>query len=84
MSVYLDVFFIHNEDDVVATDTYLNRLQGDVKKAILEDYSRGGLAIDTNVLGTLPIEATEGQKNSGIIIEIEIRNRHLRNDPTLK
>ena len=84
LSVYLDIFFIHNEDDVVSTDTYLNRLQGDIKKAILEDYSRGGLAIDTNVLGTVPFEATEGQNYSGIIIEIEIRYRHLRNDPTLK
>jgi len=32
LTVYLDVFFINDENDAVPTDTYLNRLQGDIKK----------------------------------------------------
>jgi len=81
--VYLDVFFINNESDSIVTDTYLNRLQGDIKKAVLSDYSRGGYAIDTNVRGATPFETTEGQQYAGIIIEIGITYQHKRNDPTL-
>jgi hypothetical protein len=84
LSVYLDVFFVTEENDAVSTDTYLNRLQGDIKKAILQDYTRGGEAIDTDVLGTTPFETTEGQPYAGIIMELAIRYRHLRSDPTAK
>jgi len=84
LSVYLDVFFVTEESDAVSTDTYLNRLQGDMKKAILEDHTRGGEAIDTDVLGTTPFETTEGQPYAGIIMELGIRYRHLRSDPTAK
>ena len=84
LTVYLDVFFINDESDVVPTDTYLNRLQGDIKKAILLDNTRGGDAIDTDVLGTTPFETTEAQPYAGIIMELRIRYRHLRSDPTAK
>ena len=84
LSVYLDVFFVTEENDAVPTDTYLNRLQGDMKKAILQDHTRGGEAIDTDVLGTTPFETTEGQPYAGIIMEPGIRYRHLRLDPTAK
>jgi hypothetical protein len=84
LSVYLDVFFVTEENDAVSTDTYLNRLQGDMKKAILQDHTRGGEAIDTDVLGTTPFETTEGQPYAGIIMELGIRYRHLRSDPTAK
>lgn len=82
--VYLDIFFVNDEGDSIVTDTYLNRLQGDMKKAILLDHTRGGEAIDTDVLGTTPFETTEGQPYAGIIMELGIRYRHLRSDPTAK
>lgn len=84
MSVFLDVFYVTDEDDLVSTDTYLNRLQGDIKKAILADATRGGEAVDTDILGTTPFETTEAQPYAGIIIELRVRYRHLRNDPTAK
>ena len=85
MSVYLDVFFINDEnDEEFATDTYLSRLQGDIKKAIFIDYTRGGNAIDTDIAGTTPFETTEGQHYAGIIVELKIRYRHKRNNPTKK
>jgi len=84
LTVYLDVFFINDENDAVPTDTYLNRLQGDIKKAVLLDSTRGGDAIDTDVLGTTPFETTEAQPYAGIIMELRIRYRHLRSDPTAK
>ncbi|HAH21629.1 MAG: hypothetical protein A2Y00_05500 [Omnitrophica WOR_2 bacterium GWF2_43_52] len=84
LNVYLDIFFVNDEGDSMVTDTYLNRLQGDMKKAILLDHTRGGEAIDTDVLGTTPFETTEGQPYAGIIMELGIRYRHLRSDPTAK
>ena len=82
-SVYLDVFFINSEgdDEEFSTDTYLSRLQGDIKKAILIDYTRGGNAIDTDIAGTTPFETTEGQHYAGIIVELKIRYRHKRDNP---
>jgi len=84
LTVYLDAFFMNDENDSVSTDTYLNRLQGDIKKIILQDPTRGGEAIDTDILGTTPFETTEGQPYAGIIMEIRVRYRHLRTDPTAK
>ena len=84
LTVYLDLFFVNDENDAVSTDTYLNRLQGDIKKAILLDSTRGGDAIDTDVMGTTPFETTDAQPYAGVIIELKIRYRHLRSDPTLK
>ena len=84
LAVYLDVFFVTDENDTVPTDTYLNRLQGDIKKAILADPTRGGDAVDTDILGTTPFETTEAQPYAGIIMELRIRYRHLRSDPTAK
>ena len=83
LSIYLDLFYVTDENDPVPTDTYLNRLQGDIKKAILSDYTRGGYAIDTNVRGTTVFETTEGQQYAGIIIELGINYQHKRTDPTL-
>ena len=82
LTVYLDIFYVNDEKEDTPTDTYLNRLQGDVKKAILADHTRGSNAIDTNVMGTTPFETTEGQHYAGIIIELEIKYQHLRLDPT--
>lgn len=84
LSVYLDVFFVNDEQDPVPTDTHLSRLQGDIKKAILADHTRGGEAIDTDILGTTPFETTEGQPYAGIIMEISVRYRHVRSDPTVR
>jgi len=84
LTLYLDIFFVNEENDPVPTDTYLNRLQGDIKKAILQDSTRAGNAVDTDVLGTTPFETTEAQPYAGIIMEVRVRYRHLRMDPTAK
>jgi hypothetical protein len=84
MSVFLDIFHVTDEEDPVSTDTYLNRLQGDIKKAVIEDVTRGGEAIDTDVVGTTPFETIESQPHAGLIMELRIRYRHLRTDPALK
>ena len=46
--------------------------------------ARAGNAVDTDVLGTTPFETTEAQPYAGIIMEVRVRYRHLRTDPTAK
>jgi len=81
MTVFLDAYFMNDSNDAIKTDTYLNRLQGDIKKAMLFDHTRGGHAVDTNILGTTPFETVDGQHYSGITVEVEILYQHLRLDP---
>ena len=52
LSVFLSIFYINDKNDVTPTDIYLNRLQGDIKKAVLLDHTRGGEAIDTDIVST--------------------------------
>ncbi|MBI5050538.1 MAG: hypothetical protein HZC11_06665 [Nitrospirae bacterium] len=82
LSIFLSVFYINDKNDAVPTDTYLNRLQGDIKKVVLLDHTRGGEAIDTDIVSTSPFVTTEGQHYAGLVIELKVKYRHLRNDPT--
>ena len=65
-----------------ATDEILNSLEGDVEKALMQDYTRGGYADDTNVLGSDPFEGTVGNPHAGIEILLGIKYKHLQTDPT--
>jgi len=82
LSVFLSVFYINDKNDSVPTDIYLNRLQGDIKKAVLLDHTRGGEAINTDIISTSPFVSVEGQHYAGLMIELKVKYRHLRNDPT--
>ncbi|MEI8350093.1 MAG: hypothetical protein WCI77_08055 [Candidatus Omnitrophota bacterium] len=78
LSVLIDLWVIKPTD----SDTYLNSLLGDVEKALMTDYTRGGYAANTKLLGVLPFEAAEGQPYCGLIINVEIEYRHKSTDPT--
>jgi hypothetical protein len=67
--------------DPQATDTLLNSLLGDIEKALMLDYTRGGVAKDTNIKSNVLFETLEGQPQAGIIIELEIIYQHKQNDP---
>lgn len=82
LSVFLSVFYINDKNDSVPTDTYLNRLQLDIKKAVFLDHTRGGEAIDTDIVSTSPFVSVEGQHYAGLMIELKVKYRHLRNNPT--
>ncbi|MFH1385110.1 MAG: hypothetical protein ABIH47_09160 [Candidatus Omnitrophota bacterium] len=72
LTVYLDVWQRQQEGDTVPTDTLLNALLADVIKAILVDETRGGNAVDTDIVSCVPFETVEGQPMCGIIVELEI------------
>ena len=80
-TVYLDVFVRQEETDTVSTDALLNSLLGDIEKALMVDYTRAGLAENTNIKSNMTFEAVEGQPNAGIVVELEIIYQHLITDP---
>ncbi|PIV38946.1 MAG: hypothetical protein COS29_05240 [Candidatus Omnitrophica bacterium CG02_land_8_20_14_3_00__42_8] len=82
-TVYLDVWMRQDAADPQATDTLLNSLLGDIEKALMLDYTRSGVAKDTNIKSNVLFETLEGQPQAGIIIELEIIYQHKQNDPEI-
>lgn len=82
MSVELDLWIRQETTDTVYTDTVLNSLLGDIEKALMSDHTLGGNTQDINVVDILPFQTTEGNIQSGLVIELKIHYRHIRTDPT--
>ena len=81
MEVFLPAVYRHEPNDPIETDTYMNRLEGDIKKIVMVDETRGGNALSTQVIGSSPFESEEEQRYAGIVIELLIKYRHLTSDP---
>ncbi|MCK5057088.1 MAG: hypothetical protein KAT34_10560 [Candidatus Aminicenantes bacterium] len=82
LSVYLDLWIRHDEDDPESTDTYLNSLLLDIENALMVDYTRNALAQNTEITNLDPFRGVEGNPHAGVSIEVEIRYRHEQGDPT--
>jgi len=80
-TVYLDVWMRQDAADLQPTDALLNSLLGDIEKALMVDYTRGGFAKDTNIKSNVLFETLEGQPQAGIVIELEIIYQHKQDDP---
>ncbi len=83
LTVYLDVWIRQDAADTTVTDSILSSLLGDIGKALMVDYTRGGFAKNTVMRNNVPFESVEGQPHAGIIIEIEIVYQHQRNNPSI-
>lgn len=81
LAIYLDVYTRQAESDTQATETILHSLLGDIEKALMADYTRSGLAQETNFRGNTLFQAVEGSPHVGIIIELEIIYQHNQDDP---
>jgi len=82
LSVYLSVYIIHDESDRIKTDQHLNRLIGDLKKVLAVDNTVGGYAIDCKPVRISPFANTDEQTYAGVVVELKIKYRQLRTDPT--
>lgn len=78
LDVIIDVYTIAATD----TDAALNSLLGDIKKAMMADYTRGGYAVATRIQNIIPFESIEGQPYCGLIINCEVEYRHQVTNPT--
>lgn len=80
-TVYIDIWTNHIETDSRSSDEILNSLLGDVEKALMADITRGGYAINTEILRNVPFQSIEGQPAIGISIELSVIYQHQLTDP---
>jgi hypothetical protein len=69
--------------DARSASEVMNSLIADVQKAVQVDYSRGGLAINTEETSVSAVQIEEGMPVLSSTIVYEITYRHRRTDPTL-
>lgn len=81
LRVYLDLWIRHDENASESTDTYLNSLLLDIENALMDDYTRGGYAQDTEIIDINPFRGVEGNPHSGLQIDVAINYRHLQSNP---
>jgi hypothetical protein len=74
------VYVIPAEEDTVATDAYNNAIAASIHKALMTDYSRGGLAINTLIRPTFYFPAEDGEL-AGITFLFDVHYRHRLDDP---
>ncbi len=81
LSINIDVWLRHDKSDYAdSTDAYLITFLADITKALMADYTRGGYAVNTMIMGNFPFTTVEGQPYSGITVTVDILYRHLLND----
>ena len=83
LTVFLDVWIRQDASDLLSTDSRLSSIVGDIGKAVMADYTRGGWAKVTNDQGSAPFESVEGQPHAGLAMEIEVVYQHRQNDPSV-
>jgi hypothetical protein len=81
--VFIEATHRQDDDSTENSDTIISKLLADIEKAVMADYTRGGYAEDTKILGNVPFETVEGQPAFGIIVNVEIHYRHKNTDPAL-
>lgn len=82
LTVMLSLWYRHPETDATYSDTKLNSLLGDIKKALNVDVTRGGYAQDTQITEIEPFDVEQGQPHVGLLISVRVNYRHRNNDPT--
>jgi len=70
--------WIRNQGDI---SVEVNTLLADVEKALMTDYTRGGVAVDTKLVSNSAFYNEVNKPYGGIEIRIEIHYRHKYNDP---
>ena len=69
-----------SDDDESPIDAQLNRFAADVVKAVMADRTRGGFAIETDVLDPIDVTDKDGVVE-GRVVPVEVTYRHLDTDP---
>jgi hypothetical protein len=71
-----------DDTDALSASEVMNSLIADVQKAMQTDYTRGGLAIDTNEASVSAVQIEEGLPRLESYVVYRIDYRHRRTDPT--
>lgn len=78
LKIVIEIHFIDSED----IDNAARKWSCDVKKALAVDDSRGGYAVNSTVVGTVPVHSEELPDHGALVVFMEVVYRHLRTDPT--
>jgi hypothetical protein len=65
----------------VSLPTVQNRLQADIERALLADPTRGGVAITTNLMGSVPNDDEARDETGSVTQEFQVQYQTLRADP---
>lgn len=79
LRIALDVFIQPIDTDDTPVDQYANLIEADITKALLATYTRGGLAIDTDVEPADPFP--EYGECDGFTLVVKVRYRTVFGDP---
>ena len=74
------VYVMPDEADQTPVDSYNNAVIGGLYKALMADYTRGGLAVNTVVQAPLFFPAVAGEY-AGITFNFEVTYRNVMDDP---
>jgi hypothetical protein len=74
------LYVMPTDDDTTPVDQFNNNVFGDMYKAIMADYSRGGLAVNTEVKPPLFLPPVQGEFG-GITFQFDVRYRNRIDDP---
>lgn len=85
LALEIELAFVHDEAaaPTESTDEVYFKWFGDITKALLTDRTRGGHAIDTNIVGMEPLPVGTENRLAGIIVDAEVRFRHRYGDATV-
>lgn len=74
-------FVLPEETDNTPVDTYSNAIAADIEKALMNDYHRGGLAIDTIITSPIYFPPIEGGNYAGVTVNFNVLYRTALGDP---
>ena len=76
----LALYFRPSDEDESPQDTGINRFRADMAKAMMIDHTRGGYAMDTDILDPA-VMTDENGVVQGCLLPIEVSYRTLETDP---
>jgi hypothetical protein len=85
LTVYVRCIVQQDTDlDARSASEALNALAADIQRKLQEDYTRGGLAVNTQEIGLSPVQMEPGDAPALYLdSEWQVHYRHNRLDPTL-
>jgi len=64
---------IDSDTAETSVDTRLNQVTADIQKKLMVDDSRGGLAIDTIIMGAVPFNDDDGLTGVNVVFDVQYR-----------
>lgn len=80
---HIDLVLIAQQDDALSASELMNGLEADVRRAVNADWTRGGLAVNTEETQANETDVEIGMPELRRVLGYEIRYRTRRTDPTI-